>query len=129
MPLPIDDRKKPASVQIHVSTNAGVDIAWSDGHLSHYDFDYLRKVCPCALCNDERRKKEAFAAGSPGTAALPLFKPKPRARSAAPVGNYAVQIAYTDGHSSGIYSFDYLRTVCPCDDCARAFRTPQGAAQ
>ncbi len=129
MPLPIDHRKSPTSVKIHVSTNTGVDITWSDGHFSHYDFVYLREACPCALCDDERRKKEAVAvSGSAGTAvaALPMFKPKPRARSAAPVGNYAVQIEYTDGHSSGIYSFDYLRTICPCDDCARTFRAPQG---
>jgi len=39
------------------------------------------------------------------------------------VGNYAIQIEFTDGHSTGIYSFDYLRTICPCDACARAFRS------
>ena len=38
MPLPIDQRKKPTAVKIHVKTGAGVDIAWADGHASHFDF-------------------------------------------------------------------------------------------
>src|SRR5208283_941247 len=59
MPIPIDPRKKPVAVQIHVKTGAGVDISWADGHESHFDFPYLRDNCPCATCNDERGKKQA----------------------------------------------------------------------
>src|SRR5713226_8391952 len=110
MPIPIDTRKKPSSVKVHVTSGAGVDIVWSDGHSSHFDFAYLRDLCPCALCNDERSKTDAMA-GTMG--------------SAAAVGSYAVQIKYSDGHSTGIYSFDYLRTICPCPDCAREFRSPE----
>jgi DUF971 family protein len=128
MPIPIDPRKKPADVKIHVKTGTGVDITWTDGHSSHYDFAYLREECPCATCNDERGKKEAFSsAAAPGASsfpALPMFKPKARAQSASVVGNYAVSISFTDGHSTGIYSYDHLRTICPCPDCAKAFRTP-----
>lgn len=132
MPIPIDSRKKPTSVKVHVTSGAGVDIVWSDGHASHFDFVYLRDLCPCALCNDERAKKaaaeSAFGAPQPGATpppnpALPMFKPKPRAQSAAAIGSYAVQITFSDGHSAGIYSFDYLRTVCPCSDCAKEFRS------
>lgn len=122
MPQSLDHRKKPAGVKIHVTTGAGVDIAWADGHKSHYDFEFLREQCPCALCDDERRKK-ATMAGATGGAVLPMYKPKPRARAAAAVGSYAIQIEFTDGHSTGIYSFDYLRTICPCAGCARAFRS------
>ena len=124
MPLPLDTRKKPVDVQIHISTGAGVDIAWSDGHASHYDFTYLRDQCPCAMCEDERRKRSPL--GSPGgtaTAALPMFKPKPKARGAHAVGHYAIQIEFTDSHATGIYSFDYLRTICPCEACTREFRS------
>jgi len=123
MPLPIDSRKKPASVKIHVTSGAGVDITWSDGHTSHYDFAYLRDECPCATCNDERIRKSAFASAGPASAiALPMFKPKPRAQAATTVGNYAIQITFTDGHSTGIYSYDHLRSICPCAECAKAFR-------
>src|SRR5258708_11033160 len=65
MPIPIDSRKKPATVEVHVTSGAGVDITWSDGHSSHYDFAYLRDECPCATCNDERIKKLAFSAAGP----------------------------------------------------------------
>lgn len=123
MPIPIDVRKKPSAVKVHVSSGAGVDILWSDGHTSHYDFAYLRDECPCATCNDEREKKRQFASAGPASAsALPMFKPKPRAQSATSVGNYAIQITFTDGHSTGIYSYDHLRSICPCKECAKAFR-------
>ena len=123
MPIPLDPRKKALDVKIHVSTGAGIDIVWADGHRSHFDFAYLREECPCATCNDERGKKEAFAAVTKTpSAVLPMFKPKPRAQSATAVGNYAVQINFSDGHSTGIYSYDLLRTICPCPECAAAFR-------
>ncbi len=138
MPIPLDERRKPASVKVHVSSGSGVDITWSDGHASHYDFAYLREECPCAMCNDERGKKEEKRInderlkkenphGAPplmSSPALPMFKPKLRAQAAHAVGNYALQIDFNDGHTTGIYSFDYLRTICPCEDCAREFRSP-----
>jgi len=125
MPSPMDLRKKPLDVRVHVTSGTGVDITWSDGHASHFDFHYLRDHCPCAACSDEQRKRAEIAQRSPasGPAALPIFKPKPKARSAEPVGQYAIKINFTDGHSTGIYSFDYLREICPCDACQREFRT------
>jgi DUF971 family protein len=119
MPIPIDQRKKPTSVKIHVSTGAGVDITWADGHASHYDFSYLRYECPCATCNDEREKKREFASAGPASsAALPMFKPKALAKAATAVGNYAIQITFTDGHATGIFSYDHLRNICPCTQCS-----------
>jgi len=127
MPTPLDPRKKPASVKIHISSGAGVDIVWADGHASHFEFAYLREECPCATCNDAREKKASLgAAAAPAilsSPALPMFKPKPRAQAATQVGSYAIQFNFTDGHSTGIYSYDYLRIICPCTECAKAFRT------
>lgn len=121
MPLPVDMRKKPSNVKVYVSTGEGVDISWSDGHTSHYDFPYLRDHCPCATCNDERLKKEEHAAKPGAGALLPMYKPKAKAKAATAVGNYAIQIEFTDGHATGIYSFDHLREICPCEACAREF--------
>jgi DUF971 family protein len=141
MPIPMDARRKPASVKVHVSSGAGVDITWADGHSSHYDFAYLREECPCAMCNDERQKKDAGrqkdmqlkkenvppgAAPPPSSPLLPMFKPKLAAKAAHAVGNYALQIDFNDGHATGIFSFDLLRTICPCQECAREFRTNPG---
>jgi DUF971 family protein len=108
-------------VKVHVSTGAGVDVTWSDGHTSHYDFVYLRDLCPCALCNDEREKKGKFS-GATGGSALPMFKAKVTAKGASAVGNYALQIQFSDGHATGIYSFEHLREICPCDACGGEFR-------
>jgi DUF971 family protein len=119
MPIPFDTRKRPIEVKIRVSTGEGVDVTWSDGHTSHYDFAYLRDHCPCALCNDEREKKSRMGA----TTDLPMFKPKVTARGAKAVGNYAVQIDFSDGHSTGIFSFEHLREICPCEACGREFRS------
>jgi DUF971 family protein len=55
-----------------------------------------------------------------------MFKPKARAKAATKVGNYAIQITFTDGHATGIYSYDHLRSICPCGDCAKAFRAGGG---
>jgi len=110
-------------VKVHVSTGAGVDITWSDAHTSHYDFSYLREHCPCATCKEGHDKKPPSNTKTTiSSAALPLFKPKVTARAAAAVGNYAVQIEFTDGHATGIYSFGHLREICPCETCAREFR-------
>ena len=45
-----------------------------------------------------------------------------RAKAANAVGNYAIQLTFSDGHSTGIYSYDHLRTICPCATCAQSFR-------
>jgi DUF971 family protein len=36
-----------------------------------------------------------------------------------PVGRYAIHIAWSDGHTSGIYSFEHLRSICPCPACGK----------
>jgi DUF971 family protein len=141
MPIRIDARRKPASVKVHVSSGAGVDITWADNHSSHYDFAYLREECPCAMCNDERLKKAAgqqkdmqlkkenaslAAAPAVSSPLLPMFKPRLTAKAAHAVGNYALQIDFNDGHATGIFSFDFLRTICPCEECAREYRANPG---
>jgi len=122
MPLPLDSRKKPAGVKVHVTTGEGVEITWSDAHKSQYTFPYLRDHCPCSLCNDERAKKDKAKATHGGSAVLPIFKPRVTAKAAAAVGNYAVQIEFSDGHATGIYSFEHLREICPCEACGKEFR-------
>lgn len=127
MAIPLDQRKKPLGIKIHVSSGAGVDITWADNHTSHYDFAYLREECPCATCNEKRdqehQHKHSGATAAPiSSPVLPMFKPKVRAQSATQVGNYAVQISFNDGHNTGIFSYEHLRHICPCDQCRAEFR-------
>jgi DUF971 family protein len=113
-------RSKPLKVEVHVTSGAGMDIAWSDGHASHYPFDYLREQCPCANCKQERQQHaegQPAAAGAASGGVLPMFKPRPKARHAEAVGHYAIQLEFNDGHRAGIYSYEYLRSICPCEQC------------
>jgi DUF971 family protein len=85
---------------IAISKSRGIQIDWKDGHKSDYGVVYLRDHCPCAGCT-----------GSHGTA------PRVKMESVEPVGNYAIRIVWSDGHSTGIYSFDHFRKICPCSEC------------
>jgi len=117
---PAESRRKPSKVKIYISTGEGVEIDWADGHVSRYEFPFLRENCPCAVCNDDREKKQQEK--SKGLSALPMFKERVKARGAKPVGNYAIQIDFSDNHATGIFSFDYLRSICPCAECAKEAR-------
>jgi DUF971 family protein len=112
----------PKSVVVHLTSGEGVDIEWHDGHLSHYPFAYLRDACPCAMCEDERgnsgRRPGDPASLAPG--ALPMFKPAAKPVSAEGVGKYAIKFSWNDNHDLGLYSWKFLREVCPCAQCKAA---------
>jgi DUF971 family protein len=88
-------------------------IVWDDGHESYFDFEMLRRACPCAMCKGE---------------ANVMVESKPAPQKYGPdsfkirglnfVGGYALQPHWADGHGSGIYSFEYLRKLCNCGQCA-----------
>ncbi len=94
-------------------------IRWQDGHASTYPFDLLRRECPCALCSGEREKRAATPGGL-GLAVLsgPVVRAgEIQVTEVKPVGRYAVNFVWSDGHDSGIYSFTFLRSMCPCPIC------------
>jgi len=115
----------PKSVKVNLTTGTGVDIAWKDGHRSHYSFVFLRDACPCALCDDERGKtgRQPGERPKPVLGALPMFKEAAKPTSADAVGKYAIKFHWNDGHELGIYSWQFLRDWCPCEEC-KAARAP-----
>ena len=119
----------PKSVKVNLTTGTGVDIEWKDGHMSHYNFVYLRDACPCAHCNDEREKSHrqpdqpAPVAPSGG---LQMFKPAIRPDEVAQVGHYAIRFDWNDGHKHGIFSWRYLREWCPCESCHASRHSSDG---
>jgi DUF971 family protein len=119
----------PKSVKVNLSTGTGLDIEWKDGHRSHYSFPFLRDACPCALCDEARSKKHQRPGEPPKLAAgaLPMFKPAVKATSADGVGKYAIKFHFNDGHELGIYSWQFLRDWCPCEECKAARATHAGA--
>jgi DUF971 family protein len=110
----------PKSVKVHLTDGTGMDIEWKDGHRSSYSFVFLRDACPCALCEDERAKSKRAPGDPPRPAlgALPMFKPAAKPVSAEGVGKYAIKFNWNDGHELGIYSWAFLREVCPCRECS-----------
>ena len=90
-----------------------VTIEWSDGHRSVFSNQELRESCPCALCQGE-------ATPLGGSRSLPMVPDVPalvRASEYRMVGLYAIAFAWSDGHSTGIYPYDYLLERCECDAC------------
>jgi DUF971 family protein len=112
----------PRTVKVHLTAGTGLEIDWKDGHLSHYTFPYLRDACPCALCDEERAKSGREAGEPPHTkpGELPMFKETAKPVSAEPVGKYALKFKWNDGHELGIYSWKWLREICPCEECQQA---------
>jgi DUF971 family protein len=112
----------PKSVKVNMTSGTGVDIDWKDGHQSHFSFPYLRDACPCALCDDERKKEDREPWEKPKSkqkpGELPMFKAAAKPVQAEPVGKYALRFTWNDGHEHGIYSWDYLRDICPCAECS-----------
>ena|SRR5437868_6875737 len=110
---------EPRAVRVDKTGGTGMEIDWKDGHKSHYKFQYLRDACPCATCEEEREQSgaEAGAPAKPKPGSLPMFKEKMRPTEVSPVGKYAINFVWNDGHQHGIYAWEYLRMKCPCADC------------
>lgn len=88
-------------------------VRWRDGHESRYPFDELRNVCPCADC----RAAEKPQGGLQVLTGPVVRRGEIRIVQVSPVGRYALSFTWSDGHSTGIYSFDFLRQLCPCEAC------------
>ena len=78
-----------------------VKIRWQDGHESVYPARDLRLKCPCAACVDEMTGAARLIASSVPESVQPLKIDL--------VGRYAIAIHWSDGHNTGIYTFEYLR--------------------
>ncbi len=82
-------------------------IRWEDGAESFIPLETLRRACPCAGC-----KGETDVMGN-------VYKNPERPISPAaftlvrlvPIGGYALQPIWGDGHATGIYPYDYLRRI------------------
>ena len=118
----------PDKVRVMITEGKGLEIDWSDGHRSAWSFAWLRNACPCATCNDERRQQGRKPGQAKAKAAelLPMYTPPARPASAHGVGRYAIQFNWQDGHSGGIYSWEYLRRHCQCQECRFAAEDASG---
>ena len=90
-----------------------IKVEWADGHESIFTLQFLRRACPCARCK-----------GWPNIAddGFPVIPESQlsaiHATAVHPVGRYAIQFMWSDGHMTGYYPYEYLRKICPCAECA-----------
>lgn len=83
-----------------------VAIAWDDGHETYFDSERLRAASPSAETQGERDVL-GNQYGGDGPRRFPGVQVVGWAR----VGNYAIRFDFSDGHRTGLYSYDYLRTL------------------
>jgi DUF971 family protein len=96
-----DPRTTPSAIRQEGPRALG--ITWGDGRHSVYDVRDLRLACGCAHCVDEWTGEQRLdPAGVPQDV---------RPTRIEPVGRYAIQIYWSDGHESGIYPFERLRNL------------------
>ena len=81
---------------------------WEDGLESYINLKVLREKCPCADCEGE---KDVFGNIYKGDT-KPINENSFLLKGIQPVGYYALRPFWNDGHHSGIYSFEFLRTLC-----------------
>jgi len=89
----------------HIKAAGIVRMKWDDDHVGEYSEEYLRGYCPCALCQGHGAQRRFVSV--PGATLQEIRT----------VGNYAIEFRWRDGHSTGIYTYDYLRALCPCAAC------------
>jgi DUF971 family protein len=84
---------------VPIEEDSVLRILWNDDQLSRYPFEYLRGWCPCAGCQGHGAERHFVEVNNPCLASINM------------VGNYALNPKWTDGHETGIYSFEYLREL------------------
>ncbi len=102
----------PAFLPADVGPNAdgtALRIQWQDDHVSEYAPRALRLACPCAGCVDEMTGRRILRPENvdPGVHPLEINY----------VGRYALRFRWSDGHDTGIYPYEFLRRLCPCEEC------------
>jgi DUF971 family protein len=90
-------------LQIIEESDREISIKWSDETETSHNADELRRACPCAGCvnewTGEKILKEENIAGDLSFSHITI------------VGRYALNFHFSDGHDTGIFSFDYLRKL------------------
>ena len=109
----------PLPEHIAISKSKGIKIDWQDGHRSEYSLGYLRDECPCATCTGAHgtEPQKSNYSTAPKKDPFQMYKPVLKMLHIEEVGSYAIRIDWSDGHNTGIYSFDHLRQICPCSIC------------
>ena len=94
------DKPTPTQIELHQKAR-GLEIGFSDGKLFILPYEFLRVYSPSAEVRGH----------GPGQETLQVGKKEIEIKSAEPVGTYAMQLVFSDGHDSGIYTWEYLHSM------------------
>ena len=96
--IPMDPKPpRPTEINLHQVSRV-LDVAFDDGRSFSLPVEYLRVFSPSAEVRGH----------GPGQEVLQVGKREVNVNAIEPVGVYAVKLVFTDGHDTGIYSWDYL---------------------
>lgn len=87
----------PTEIRLHQKSRV-LEVAFDDGRSFRLPYEYLRVFSPSAEVRGH----------GPGQEVLQVGKREVEIRHVEPVGSYAIQPTFSDGHATGIYSWDYL---------------------
>jgi DUF971 family protein len=103
---------QPKNIEVR-NSDQELEINWGDGHQSVYALFGLRKNCPCVSCRGGHGQMDSFDRS--------LFFVEPNrhyeVENIKQVGNHAIKITWSDGHDTGMYQWETLRELCPCEEC------------
>ena len=94
------DKPTPTLIELHQKSRV-LEIAFSDGKHFSLPYEFLRVYSPSAEVRGH----------GPGQETLQVGKKNVEITAAEPVGTYAMQLVFSDGHDSGLYSWEYLHSM------------------
>jgi len=104
---------KPVVPYAITRRDEGIHIEWTQGgHAGFFPARDLRLACPCAACVEEMTGRPLLDQAAVPADVRPL--------SLALVGAYGLRVNWSDGHGTGIYTFERLLAGCPCPACSAA---------
>src|SRR5205085_9072692 len=91
-------KKNPNSISYHIKFDDGIEL--------NLTTIKLRDMCPCAMCKGEEILFQKYVPPQQ------IISPEGyQLENAKPVGNYAIQLFWKDGHNTGIYTWEYLKKI------------------
>lgn len=97
--------EKPKRIRVD-RTRGWLEMEWADEGVLRVALRDVRKACPCALCEDLRAVQDAH---------LQIITadktPSVELADVVPVGHYALQLRWTDGHDTGLYTYSHLKQL------------------
>ena len=92
----------PANIRAHQADQT-LELVWDEQSTDRLPYRHVRASCPCAACKDEWTGARILDPAS--------IRPDLKLEGMEPVGSYAVRFSWNDGHASGLFTWEALKTL------------------